>query len=136
MIAIVDDDDAVRDGAAQLVQSMGYSTSTFASAEEFLNTGRVHNTSCVIADVQMPGLSGIELQCRLIARGHRIPIIFMTGYPDERVRIRAMEAGAVGFLSKPFSPDHLLGCLEKALRLEARSRATEDQNDCPHQAGG
>jgi FixJ family two-component response regulator len=116
MIAIVDDDEAVREATQRLVQSLGYHASTFASADEFLESDQVHDTSCLISDVRMPGLSGIELQDRLIAGGHRIPIIFITGHPDENVRIRAMKAGAIGFLSKPYNHDHLLGYLEKALK--------------------
>ena len=116
MIAIVDDDDAVREAMKALVRSLGYHASTFASADEFLNSEQVHDTSCLITDVQMPGLSGIDLQDRLIARGHRIPIIFITGYPDENVRTRAMKAGAIAFLSKPNNHHHLLDHLEKALK--------------------
>ena len=116
MIAIVDDDEAVREAMARLVRSLGYNAATFASANEYLNSERIHDTSCLITDVQMPGLSGIDLQDRLVAGGHRIPIIFITGYPDENVRMRAMKAGAIGFLSKPHNQDHLLGCLEKALK--------------------
>ena len=93
-----------------------HNASTFGSAEEFLNSEQVDDTSCLITDVQMPGLSGIDLQDQLIARGHCIPIIFMTGYPDDNVRARAMKAGAVGFLNKPLDPDHLIGCIEKALK--------------------
>jgi FixJ family two-component response regulator len=93
-----------------------YDASTFGSALEYLKSAQVHGTSCLITDVQMPGLSGIELQDRLIARGHHIPIIFITGHPDEGVRARAMKAGAVSFLIKPFSPDHFVGCIDKALK--------------------
>jgi FixJ family two-component response regulator len=117
MIAIVDDDDAMRQATESLVRSLGYSSiSTFGSAYEFLNSERVQDTSCLIADVHMPGLSGLDLQDRLIARGHRIPIIFITANPEENVRARAMNTGAVGFLDKPFDLDHLLGYLEKALK--------------------
>ena len=116
MIAIVDDDEAVREATETLVRSLGYNASTFASADEFLKSEQFSNTSCLITDLHMPGLSGLDLQDRLIARGHRIPIIFITAYPDENVRIRAMKAGAVGFLSKPYDDDHLLGYLEKALK--------------------
>ena len=116
LIAIVDDDEAVREATKTLVRSLGYHASTFGSADEFLKSEQVHDTSCLITDVQMPGLSGLDLQDRLIARGHRIPIIFMTGYPDDNVRARAMKAGAVGFLSKPVNDDHLIGCIERALK--------------------
>jgi FixJ family two-component response regulator len=116
LIAIVDDDEPVRDATKTLVRSLGYHASTFGSADEFLKSDQVHDTSCHITDVQMPGLSGIDLQDSLIARGHRIPIIFMTGYPDDSVRARATKAGAVCFLNKPFSLDHFIGCIEKALK--------------------
>src|SRR4051812_43709569 len=101
MIAIVDDDDAVRDAVASLVRALGYDTATFGSAEAFLDYEHINDTSCMITDVQMPGMSGTDLQDRLIFRGHRIPIIFLTGHPDENVRARAMKAGAIGFLCKP-----------------------------------
>jgi FixJ family two-component response regulator len=116
MIAIVDDYDAVREATERLVRSIGYNVSTFASAEEFLKSKQFSNTSCIITDLQMPGLSGLDLQDQLIARDHRIPIILITGYPDENVQARAMKAGAVAFLSKPVNPDHLLGYLGKALK--------------------
>ena len=116
MIAIVDDDDGVRAATRGLVQALGYDASTFASAEGFLKSGQIHDTSCLITDLQMPGLSGIDLQDRLIAQGHRFPIIFITAYPEESVRARAMKAGAVGFLSKPFNVDHLVGFLSRTLK--------------------
>jgi FixJ family two-component response regulator len=116
LIAIVDDDEAVRNATKTLVRSLGYHASTFASADEFLKSERVHDTSCLITDVQMPGLSGIDLQNRLVARGHGIPIIFMTAYPDDKVRARAIKAGAVCFLNKPFIEDHFIGCIERALK--------------------
>ncbi len=115
MIAIVDDDDAVREAMKSLVRSLGYSVSPFGSAEEFLNSQQVDNTSCLITDLHMPGLSGLDLQDRLIARGHRFPIIFLTAFPDETVRARAMKTGAIGFLSKPCDDTRLLGYIEKAL---------------------
>jgi FixJ family two-component response regulator len=123
LIAIVDDEESVRDATKSLVRSLGYHTSTFGSANDFLKSEQVHDTSCLITDVQMPGLSGLDLQDRLIARGHCIPIIFMTGYPNDRVRARAMKAGAVCFLNKPFSEDHFIGCIEKALKAAWQVRA-------------
>jgi FixJ family two-component response regulator len=116
LIAIVDDEEPVRDATKSLVRSLGYHASTFGSADDFLKSEQVHDTSCLITDVQMPGLSGVDLQDRLIARGHCIPIIFMTGYPDDNVRARAMKAGAVCFLNKPLREDHFIGCIEKALK--------------------
>ena len=84
--------------------------------EEFLKSEQVSDISCLITDLQMPGLSGLDLQDLLIARGHRFPIIFITGFPDENVRARAMKAGAVAFLTKPVNVDQLLGYLDKALK--------------------
>jgi FixJ family two-component response regulator len=116
IVAIVDDDDAVRDATAGLVRSLGYSVSTFTSADEFLKSQHLDDTSCLITDVQMPGLSGLDLQDRLAADGRGIPIIFVTGYPNEAARARAMKAGAVAFLAKPFGTLHLVGYLEKTLK--------------------
>jgi FixJ family two-component response regulator len=116
MIAIVDDDDAVREAMKFLMRSFGYHASTFGSAEEFLNSEQVDNTSCLITDVQMPGLSGVDLQDRLIAGGHRIPIIFITAYSNENARIRAMKAGALAFLIKPIDCYQLVDHVEKALK--------------------
>ena len=116
MIAIVDDDEAVREALKGLVRSLGYRASTFGSAEAFLNSEQINDTSCLVTDVQMPGLSGLDLQDRLIASGHRIPIIFITGHPEDNVRIRAMKAGAIAFLSKPCNGDNLISYLDKALK--------------------
>jgi FixJ family two-component response regulator len=115
MISIVDDDAAVREATHDLVRSLGYSAATFASAEDFLESEKLDTTDCVIADVQMPGLSGIDLQQRLLADGRNLPIIFITAFPDERTRKRALGAGAIGFLSKPCREELLIGCLKKAL---------------------
>jgi FixJ family two-component response regulator len=116
LISIVDDDNSMREATEGLVRSLGYRAATFASAEEFLRSGSVDETSCLIADVRMPGLGGIELQRRLIAQGHLVPIIFITAFPEESARRSALATGAVGFLNKPFSEDSLLHCLEAALR--------------------
>jgi FixJ family two-component response regulator len=116
LIAIVDDEEPVRNATKSLVRSLGYHASTFGSADDFLKSEQIHDTSCVITDVQMPGLSGLDLQDRLIARGHRVPIIFMTGCSDDNVRARAMKAGAVCFLNKPFDEGHFIECIEKALK--------------------
>jgi FixJ family two-component response regulator len=116
MISIVDDDRAVRAATRGLVRSLGYDVSTFASAEEFLTSESLHETSCLITDLHMPGLSGIELQDRLIAQGHHLPIVFITAFPEESLRRRALEAGAICFLSKPYSDDRLIDCLDRALK--------------------
>ena len=119
MISIVDDDESVREATKGLVRSLGYSTTTFASAEEFLQSRWINDTACVISDVQMPGLSGVELQSRLIAQGNRTPIIFVSAFSDERTRARVLKAGAIGFLSKPFNEERLIEYLNFALaRLE------------------
>ena len=115
MISIVDDDDFVRESLRDLIESLGYDAATFESAERFLEAACLAETSCLITDLQMPGLSGLDLQGRLIAEGHRIPLIFVTGFPDEKFRARAMSAGAVGFLSKPLDERLLISCLETAL---------------------
>jgi FixJ family two-component response regulator len=113
MISIVDDDESVRESTKALVRSLGYAASVFASAEEFLSSD-VDGADCLILDVQMKGLSGVELQERLIAQGRQTPIIFVTAFPDEKVRDRALKAGAIGFLSKPCSDEKLTQCLDAA----------------------
>ena len=114
MISIVDDDESVRESTKALVRSLGYSARTFSSAEEFLESNP-NETSCLILDVQMKGLSGVELLERLIAEGRQTPVIFVTAFPDERVRDHVLDAGAVGFLRKPFSDEKLTRCLDTAL---------------------
>jgi FixJ family two-component response regulator len=115
LISIVDDDEEIREATKGLVRSLGYQAATFASAEEFLQSSSVECTSCLIADVQMPGLSGIDLQSRLIAEGVNMPTIFITAFPEESTRLRAMTAGAIGYLGKPFTEDNLLKCLDTVL---------------------
>jgi FixJ family two-component response regulator len=115
LISIVDDDRIVREAVGDLVESFGYEVASFESAEDFLKSGRLAETSCLITDLQMPGLDGLELQSRLIAEGHRMPVIFITAFPEEKSRKRAKLAGAVGFLSKPFIEESLINCLESAL---------------------
>jgi FixJ family two-component response regulator len=116
VISIVDDDQSMRDATSALVRSLGFAAATFASAEAFLASERVDDTSCLITDVQMPGLSGIELQSRLIADGRDILIIGVTAHPEESIRTQMLEAGAVGFLSKPFNDECLIDCLAAALK--------------------
>ena len=125
MISIIDDDPLVREATDELLQSLGYRAETFASAEDFLRSDRLNDSSCLITDVQMQGLSGIELQTALIARGNKTPMIFLTAFPEERIRKRALEAGAIGFLSKPFDEGRLIEYLETALQSrKARTRQT------------
>ena len=118
MIATIDDDDSVRKAMTSLLRSLGHSVVAFDSAEAFLDSDQVSTTTCLITDVQMPGMSGLDLQKRLIADGHRIPVIFLTGHPDERVRSRAFKAGALAFLSKPRGQQGLAEHLEKALKVK------------------
>jgi FixJ family two-component response regulator len=115
LISIVDDDERIREAIDELLRSLGYFSLRFASAEEFLSSDRVNDTSCLITDVRMPGLSGIELQSRLIAQGCTMPIIFITAHADERTRLRALSAGAIGCLGKPFDEECLIKCLDTAL---------------------
>lgn len=116
MISIVDDDESVREATKGLVRSLGYATATFSSAEEYLRSDRVRDTSCLITDVQMPGMTGVELQDRLIASGKRTPVIFVTAFPEDNIRARVLEAGAFGYLSKPFNDECLIECLDEALK--------------------
>ena len=116
LISIVDDDESVREATRGLVRSLGYLAAAFASAEEFLSSDRVNDTSCLISDVQMPGLNGVELQRRLIAEGRPVPTIFVTAYPDDRTRACVLSAGAVGYLCKPFREQSLIDCLDTALK--------------------
>ena len=107
LIAIVDDDELARDGIRQLVESLGYKTTTFTSAEHFLQSAVVAQTTCLITDMQMPGLSGLELQETLQSQGYQIPLILVTAYPTDKHRTQALKNGEVGFLSKPFSDSSL-----------------------------
>src|SRR6516164_3418374 len=122
LISIVDDDALARDGIRELVESLGYKTTTFRSAEDFLKSSLIAETACLITDLQMPGLSGIELQETLQSQGYQTPVILITGYPNEKNRTRALDKGAVGFLSKPFDERSLIECLTAAIKLRS-SRA-------------
>jgi FixJ family two-component response regulator len=116
MVTIVDDDESVRDAMRRLVRSFGLEASAYACAEAFLESGHVDQTTCLITDLQMPGMSGVELQEHLCAQGYSTPIIFITAFPEDRIRKRVLNAGAIGFLAKPFSEECLVDCLEKALK--------------------
>jgi FixJ family two-component response regulator len=115
LIAIVDDDESVRDAATNLFRSMGFPAVAFASAEDLLGSDAVATASCLVLDVQMPGMGGLKLQSHLAAIGRNIPIVFVTGYPDDRVRDKAMKSGGVCFLTKPFKEGDLLDGLQSAL---------------------
>ena len=120
VIAIVDDDESFRRATISFIRSLGYSAAAFPSADAFLSSNAVENTDCLISDIQMPGMSGIELQSHLIAQGHRVPIIFVTAFPEMEARDNALRAGAVGFLGKPFGDENLISCLNKALATRSR----------------
>ena len=115
MISIIDDDASVRIATNNLVRSLGYAVHTFASAEAFLHSPQFNDTCCVVADVQMPDMSGVELQALLNARGISVPFIFITAFPEESIRTRALKAGAIAFLTKPFDGRVLAKCLDTAL---------------------
>jgi FixJ family two-component response regulator len=115
VIAIVDDDEAVREALTSLIRSLGYAAVAFECAEDLLRSRRRRSLSCMIVDVQMPGMTGPELHSRLIASGEPIPTILITAYPNERARERALQAGVIGYLSKPFNEDDLLACIRTTL---------------------
>ena len=121
LIAIVDDDDLARDGIRELVESFGYSAATFPSAEDFLQSPVIAQTTCLITDLQMPGQSGLELQEELRSRGYQMPVILVTAYPNDKHRTRALNNGAVGFLSKPFDDRWLMKCLTDAIKSNHKS---------------
>ena len=114
-LSVIDDDASVRAATNNLLRSHGYTVHTFASAEEFLQSAHLNETSCVIADVQMSVMSGVELLITMRAQGYHVPFIFITAFPDESIRARAMKAGAIAFLAKPFAGPNLIDCLNIAL---------------------
>jgi len=116
VVSIIDDDDSIRTATCNLVRSLEYVAYAFASAEEFLRSSHLKETSCVIADVQMPRMSGIDLQDHLRALGNRVPFIFITAIAAEPIRERALSAGAICFLTKPFDGEMLIRCVETALK--------------------
>ena len=116
LISVVDDDESVRRATILLVRSVGFRAEAFESAERFLSSGCLDDTCCLIVDVQMPEVSGLELQGQLAAAGSRVPIVFITGYDDKESRRRAMQAGAVAFLLKPLSDEQLLETIRSVLR--------------------
>jgi FixJ family two-component response regulator len=117
LLAIVDDDESVRGALQGLIKSAGFQALAFASAEDFLNSELLHQIACLIADIRMPGMSGLELQEKLSAEHRRIPTIFITAHGDERMRLQAMRAGAVEFLAKPFDDGTLLDSVRAALEM-------------------
>jgi FixJ family two-component response regulator len=115
LISVVDDDESIRRTTTFLIESFGFRAAAFESAENFLKSGQLHDTSCLIVDVQMPGMNGLELQSELAAAGYDIPIVFMTAYENKVSRQQAMQAGAVAFLAKPFGDEQLLQTVRLAL---------------------
>jgi FixJ family two-component response regulator len=115
LISVIDDDASFRIATESLLRAHGYTVNTFASAAEFLRSPQIDETCCVIADVQMPAMSGIELQTLLRKQGRSVPFIFITAFPEEPVRVRALGDGAIGFLAKPFDSLTLIKCVEAAL---------------------
>jgi FixJ family two-component response regulator len=116
VISIVDDDPSVRDGTRDLLHAMGFIAETFPCAADFLESNRLNNTSCLIADVQLPGMTGLELYDRLIGSGKAVPTILVTAFPDDNDRTRALLAGVSCYLAKPFSESDLLACIQSAIR--------------------
>jgi FixJ family two-component response regulator len=115
VISVIDDDASIRVASDSLLRARGFTVGTFASAAEFLRSPLIDETSCVITDVRMPGMSGVELQTLLRKQGRGMPFIFITAFPEESARLRALHDGAVCFLSKPFDAPTLIRCVEAAL---------------------
>jgi FixJ family two-component response regulator len=114
-VAVVDDDDAVRDALSNHLSSLGLTVATFASAEAFLASPACADAACLIADIQMPGMSGLDLQRHLAGSGNRIPVILITAFPRDHLRQQAEAEGAFGFLAKPFDGRLMIDCIERAL---------------------
>jgi FixJ family two-component response regulator len=117
MIAVVDDDESYGAAVQRVLKSAGLTARSFSSAEDFLKSGQLHETACLIADICMPGMSGLDLQAKLNAENCPIPIIFITGHGDEEMRLQAMRGGAVNFLAKPFDRAILLKSVRAALQV-------------------
>jgi FixJ family two-component response regulator len=116
LISIVDDDEALRNSLDDLIQSIGFRTRGFPSAEAFLSSKQGRNAACLILDVRMPGMNGLDLQRQIVASNSRIPIIFVTAHADDDARAQAFAAGAVAFLNKPFREEDLLSAIDAALK--------------------
>ncbi len=135
-VSVVDDDLAVRDSLALLMHSVGLQVETFASAKDFLDAYRPDRRGCLITDIRMPGMSGLELQEQLSAQGYHIPVIVLTGFGDVPTAVRALKAGAVDFLEKPFNPQALLDLVQQAIVRDAeiREQATHEARLAEHMA--
>lgn len=121
LVSVVDDDESVRESLPDLLREFGFAATAFSSANEFLSSGTVDQTKCLILDVAMPGMTGLELQLELKRRGQSIPIVFITGQRDEELRNQALKEGAINFLHKPFSDTALLEALNMILRANERT---------------
>jgi len=126
LVAVVEDDGSFRDSMGMLLTSFGYSVEAFPSAADFLASPRVSETACLIADVNMPEMTGVELYERLVDAGHAIPTILVTAYPNDVDRLRALNSGVVGYLRKPVDDQHLIGCLRAALASAERTKKIHD----------
>ncbi len=115
LISIVDDDESVREGTKDLIEASGFAAKVFGQAEDFLQSSSVGSTSCLITDMRMPGMTGLELHNRLVGAGKSIPTILVTAFPNDRDRTRARKAGVLCYLAKPFAEDELLACIQSAL---------------------
>ena len=118
IVSVVDDDASVRSALESLVRSLGFVPFVFESAEDFLSSPRVDDSACLITDVQMPGMNGLDLQDRLIAQGRRIPIIFITAFPEQAIQRRAQARGALGFLEKPFRGGAMIELLRRTIAAQ------------------
>jgi len=131
-VSIVDDDESARVAIQGVLKSVGWQARSFSSAEEFLESGQLCETGCLITDIRMPGMSGLELQARLVEEGWPMPIIFVTAHGDSRMQTRAMKAGARAFLGKPFDDTILLQEVRTALEIDLAGR---NRNCCKAKAG-
>ena len=122
VVSIVDDDRAVRSATQALLRSLGYRAAAFSSAEEFLNSPEIEVTDCLILDVQMPGMSGIDLQRTLASQSRKLPIIFITAFPEDDIREQALVGGAICFLTNPCDGKRIVQCLEAALGAHAQRK--------------
>jgi FixJ family two-component response regulator len=122
LISVVDDDDSVRESLRGLIRSVGFAVNVFASAEQFLESDHFSDTDCLILDVRMQGMNGLELQRKLATNHCEIPVVFVTAHGDEDVRARALNAGAVDYLLKPFSEEALLNAIDSALKSKGNEK--------------
>jgi FixJ family two-component response regulator len=120
LVVIVDDDQSIRSATRDLLKAAGFSTATFEDAESFLQSASTATTACLVADMRMPGMTGLELYQRLVASGHDIPTVIITAHPEELTHARAREVGVSCYLSKPFAPDDLIECVQLALAKSQR----------------